>query len=211
MTDTRTQTVQSTATVSIARRGRWCIAASLVGIAQGAVVLAWPHQVDASRYSFPFTANGFVIAQATFFLQHLPLAVAVFAVATLPAVRRTKLAHRALVVATAGLGLLALMELAAMSAANTANNSRLGTTIDNLYGIPVLMVGTAALIAGVVLLRRHTLGRRLPWTLLALGVFVFIGLTPAIATDSFVAGRLAIMTWMVLFALLGRAMQRPAR
>ena len=111
MTDTRTQTVQSTATVSIARRGRWCIAASLVGIAQGAVVLAWPHQVDASRYSFPFTANGFVIAQATFFLQHLPLAVAVFAVATLPAVRRTKLAHRALVVATAGLGLLALMEL----------------------------------------------------------------------------------------------------
>ncbi len=211
MTDTRTETIQSTPTVSIARRGRWCLATSVIGIAQGAVVLAWPHQVDSSRYSFPFTANGYVIAQATFFLQHLPLVVAVFAVAALPAVRRTKLAHRALVVATAGLGLLALMELIAMSAATTANDSTLGITISSLYTIPVLLTGGGLLVAGTVLLRRRALGPILRCTLIALGAFVFVGLGPAMATDSFVAGRLAIMAWMVLFAALGWMMQRPER
>ncbi len=193
------------------RRARWCVAAGLVGVAQGAAVLAWPHQVHDSRYSFPFTASWYVIAQATFFLQHLPLAVAVGVVAALPAVRREKLAHRALVVATAGLGLLALMELIAMSAATTANDSTLGTTISSLYTIPVLLTGGGLLVAGTVLLRRRTLGPTLLWTLIALGAFVFVGLGPAMAADSFVGGRLAIMAWMVLFVVLGQVMQRPER
>jgi hypothetical protein len=210
MTTTTTR-VQATAEDTIARRGRWCVAAGLVGIAQGAVVLAWPHQVDDSRFSFPFTATWFVIAQATFFLQHLPLAVAAGALTTLPAVRGEKAARRALVVGAAGLGLLALLELVAMSAATTANKSTLGTTIDSLYTIPVLLTGVGLLVAGTVLLRRHTLGRTLPWTLVALGVFVFVGLTPAIATDSFVGGRLAIMAWMALFVVLGAVMQRRER
>jgi hypothetical protein len=133
------------------------------------------------------------------------------ALTALPAVRREKLASRAVVVATVGLGLLALLELVAMSAATTANDSTLGTTIDSLYTIPVLLTGVGLLVAGVALLRRHTEGRILPWTLVALGVFVFVGLAPAIATDSFVAGRLAIMAWMVLFVVLGWAMQRRER
>jgi hypothetical protein len=49
----------------------------------------------------------------------------------------------------------------------------------------------------------------MPRTLLALGLFVFVGLVPALSTDSFVAGRLAITAWMLLFALLGWLMQRP--
>lgn len=221
MTDTTTVTVPPTAAddrtgKGLARRGHWCVAAGLVGFAQGAAVLAWPHQVDASRYSYPFTAGWYVVAQATFFLQHLPLLVAVAAVAALPAVRRDKAAHRALVVAAAGLGLLALLELVAVSAATTADDSTLGTAVDNLYSIPVLLSGVGLLVAGIVLLRRHTLdtqtrGRGLAWIVLALGAFVFVGLTPAISTDSLVGGRLAIMAWMLLFVLLGRVMQRPAR
>ena len=196
---------------STRRRGRWCVAAGLVGVAQGAVMLAWPHQVDYARYSFPLTASWYVLAQVTFFLQHLPLAVAVGTVASLPALRRQRLARRALILATAGLALLALVELVAVSAANTANDSSLGTAISSLYSIPVLMTGVGALVAGIVLLRRKLLGRRLSWTLVALGLFVFIGLVPAIGTDSFVGGRLAIMAWMALFAFFGQFMQRPER
>ena len=211
MTASTTVTAQPTYEDDLTRRGRWCIAAALVGIGQGAALLAWPHQVDDTRFSFPQSAGWFVAAQATFFLQHLPLIAAVGALAALPAVRREKLAHRALVAATAGLGLLALLELVAMSAATTAEDSSLGTVIGSLYSVPVLTSGVGLLLAGIVLLRRHTLGRRLPWTLLALGIFVFVGLVPALATNSFVAGRLAIMAWMALFGLLGWGMQRLTR
>lgn len=68
-----------------------------------------------------------------------------------------------------------------------------------------------ALVAGVNLLRWHALGWRLPWTLLALGISVFAGLIPTLATESFVAGRVAIMRWMVRFVLVERVMGRLAR
>ncbi len=215
-TTTRTTTgrtakpAQPVMAANLMRLGKWCVVASLVGVAQGAAVLAWPHQVPDIRYSFPFTSSWYVIAQATFFLQHLPLVASVGAVAATPEVRRARLAHWALVAATAGLGLLALMELVAMSAATTINNSVLGTTVSSLYSVPVLMIGVGMVMAGVVLLRQHVLGR-LPWILLALGLFVFVGLTPALATDSFVGGRLAIMAWMALYVVLGRAIQRLPR
>jgi hypothetical protein len=197
--------------MGLRRRGSWCLVTALVGVTQGAVVLAWPHQVGDARYSFPFTASWYVVAQATFFLQHIPLALAVGALAAAPAVRREKWAYRGMVVATIGLGLLAVLELVAMSAASTAEHSSLGTTINSLYGIPVVLAGGGLLVAGIVLLRRNVLDRRLSWTLTAIGGFVFVGLAPAISTDSFVGGRLAIMGWMALFALLGWMMQRSER
>ncbi len=211
MTDTATELAQTVGARTVARAGRWCFVAGLVGVAQGAVVLAWPDQVGDGRYSFPFTATWYVIAQATFFGQHLPLAVAVGALAGLPAVRGRRTARRALLAATVGLGLLALMELIAMSAATTANDSTLGTTISSLYGIPVLTTGVGLLVGGIVVLRRRILGRRLSWTLVVLGAFVFVVLGPVLGTDSFVASRLAIMAWMLVFAVLGALMARPER
>ena len=207
---TSTLAPRTTSPDTLTTRGRWCLAAGLLGLAQGVAVLVWPHQVDEARFSFPFTATGFVLAQATFFLQHLPLVMAVGALAGLPAIRREHWAHRTLVIATVGLSLLALQELVAMSAATTDTETTLGTTINSLYGIPVLMTGVGLAVAGVVLLRRDAVGRPLAWTLIALGAFVFVGLGPALATDSFVAGRLAIAAWMLLFALLGWLMQRAA-
>lgn len=211
MTNTITVQAQPTVSIGLRRPGRWCLVAALVGVAQAAVVLAWPHQVGDARYSFPFTASWYVVAQATFFLQHIPLVLAVGALTAAPAVRREKWAYRGIVVASVGLGLLALLELIAMSAANTANSSTLGTTIDSLYGVPVLLAGGGMLVAGIVLARRDVLDRWLSWTLAALGGFVFVGLTPALATDSFVGGRVAIMGWMALFAVLGWMLQRSER
>ena len=49
-----------------------------------------------------------------------------------------------------------------MSAATTAEDSSLGTVIGSLYSVPVLTSGVGLLLAGIVLLRRHTLGRPSP-------------------------------------------------
>jgi hypothetical protein len=209
MTSTEIFAVNDALDDRLVRRGRWCLAAGLVGAAQGLAVLAWPRQVGEARYSYPFTASWDVVAQATFFLQHLPLVLALGTLAALPAVRRQRWARRGLAAATVGFALLSLMELVAMSAATTTNDSTLGTTIDSLYGIPVLTIGVGLVVAAVVLLRRHTVDSRLAWVLLATGVFVFVGLVPVIGTDSFVGGRLAIGAWMLMFALLGWLMQRP--
>ncbi len=211
MSGTTIASVQPARQQDLARRGRWCVVAGLVGLAQGAAVLVWPRQVGEGRYSFPFSASWHVVAQATFFLQHLPLVAAVAAVAAVPAIRQERLAHRALIVATIGLGLLALLELVAMTAATTASDSSLAIAVNTAYGVPVLLTGAGLMVASIVLLRRHILGHRLPLTLLALGLFVFAVLTPALSTDSFLAGRLAIMGWMALFTLLGHVMQRPGR
>ncbi len=208
MTDAPTLTAQPPAEVDLTRRGRWCFVAGLIGVVQGAALLAWPHQVGDARFSFPLSSSWYVAAQATFFLQHLPLAAAVSALATMPVVRRDTPACRALLTASAGLALLAVMELVAMSAATTDDNSTLGTTISSLYSVPVLTAGIGLLVGGVVLFRDREIGRRLPSWLLALGGFVFVGLVPALATSSFIAGRVAIMAWMALFAAFGLVMQR---
>ena len=47
----------------------------------------------------------------------------------------------------------------------------------------------------------------LPWVILALGVYVFVPLAPAVG-GSFVAGRLGIGGWMVLYAALGYGLTR---
>ena len=67
--------------------GAWCLAAGLVGVAQAALVLAWPKQVSVDRFSYPFASAAFEFAQATFALQHVPLAIGVATLGSLPAVR----------------------------------------------------------------------------------------------------------------------------
>lgn len=196
---------------AVARAGGWCLAAGVVGVAQALGVLAWPHQVAETRFSFPFTAAGHVIAQATFLLQHLPLLAALAVLAGTAAVRASRVARSSLLVATLGMALLAVMEVVCMVAATTDVDSTLGTIIATLYGPPTILVGGGLTVAGIALLRRHSLDALLGWTLTALGGYVFLGLLPTLASGSFVAARLGIMGWMALFAVLGWGMVRARR
>jgi hypothetical protein len=193
---------------TLARRGQGCLGAAVVGVLQGAALLAWPEQVSDTRFSFPLTATGHVIAQATFFLQHLPLVLAVAALAAVPAVSARRVTRVSLLVATAGLGLLALAELVAMAAATAESDSSLGVAVSSAYSVPVLLIGGGLTVAGIALLRGTCVRRLVAMTVLVLGAFVFIGLTPALASGSFVAGRLAIMAWMLLFGVLGWSLSR---
>lgn len=73
-------------------------------------------------------------------------------------------------------------------------------------GHPVLLIGISLVVAGTTQLRQDASAfagaRWLPLAILALGIYVFFPLTPAIA-GSFTAGRLGVGGWMLLFAVFG--------
>jgi len=208
-TITRTPTTTSR---SVRRAGVWCLGAGLVGAAQAIILLAWSPQVSDDRYSYPFTGFGFVVAQASFFLQHLPLVVGVVALMWLPATRASRTARIATGAAAVGLMLLTAMELITIVAYDAATDSSLATLINNLYGPPVILIGAGLIVAGIALLRQGTArwggARWVPALVLLLGVYVFVPLTPAIM-GTFTAGRLGIGGWMLLFAVLGFGLTRP--
>ncbi len=207
-----TTTLSKTSTTSSVRRaGAWCLVAGIIGGLQAGLVLAWPEQVSDNRFSYPFGEAELVVAQISFFLQHLPLIAGVAALLWLPAVRASRVARIAVRGATIGLILLAINELVAISAYNTATDSNRATRVENLYGPPVMLIGISLLVAGVALLRQGTAGwqdgRWMPALVLILGVYVLVPLTPAIM-GSFTAGRLGIGGWMLLFAALGYGLTR---
>ena len=207
-TTTRTPTTTSR---SVNRAGAWCLGAGLVGAAQAIILLAWSPQVSDNRYSYPFTGFGFAVAQASFFVQHLPLIVAVAALLALPATRASRTARIATGAAAVGLMLLTAMELITIVAYDVATDSALATLINNLYGPPVILIGAGLIVAGIALLRQGTArwggARWVPALVLLLGVYVFVPLTPAIM-GTFTAGRLGIGGWMLLFAVLGFGLTR---
>jgi len=174
-------------------------------------MLAWSPQVSDHRYSYPFTGFGFVVAQMSFFLQHVPLVVGVAALLWLPATRASRTARIATGSAAVGLMLLAVDELITIAAYDSATDSSLATLVNNLYGPPVILIGAGLLVAGIALLRQGTArwvgARWVPALVLLLGVYVFVPLTPAIM-GSFTAGRLGIGGWMLLFAVLGFGLTR---
>lgn len=113
--------------------------------------------------------------------------------------------------AAVGLVLLTAMELVTIVAYDAATDSSLATLVNNLYGPPVILIGAGLLVAGIALVRQGTAGwvgaRWMPALVLLMGVYVFVPLTPAIM-GSFVAGRLGIGGWMLLFAVLGFGLTR---
>ena len=206
----RPASLHESSLTTVRTAGQWSLVAGVIGAIQAAAILAWPHQVPEARFSFPFTATGHVIAQSTFFLQHLPLVVAVVALARLPRVHDSKATRISLAVAAVGLGLLALMELVAMAGATTATKSHLGSLLGGLYGLPMLLIGGGLTVAGVALLRSGS-PRAISCLLAVLGVWVFVVMTPALASGSFIAGRIAIGVWMLLFGGLGLSMMRSGQ
>ena len=208
-----TTLTQATTLRSVRRAGVWCLGTGLLGAAQAAVLLAWSPQVTDDRYSYPFTGVGYTVAQTSFFLQHLPLVAGVAVLLTLPALRASRTARVATSTAVVGLMMLAAMELIAVLARDEATESSTATLVNNLYGPPVIIIGAGLLVAGIALLRVGTAwwagARWLPVLVLLLGVYVYVPLMPAIM-GSFVAGRLGIGGWMLLFAGFGYGLMRLA-
>jgi hypothetical protein len=208
---TNTVLAASASGARIRRDGWLCLAGGLVGAAQAAFLLVVPASVGTDRYSYPFDATGFRLAQSSFFVQHLFLIFGLWAVYQLPPLRRSRIGRLAALGSIVGMVLLALVELAAITAAGSPTKGGAASLINGLYGVPVLLLGASLVTTGVAALRTPRPGwvdaTWLPLVITVLGVYVFVPLIPAIA-GPFVAGRIGIGVWMLLFALVGYGLTR---
>lgn len=89
-------------------------------------------------------------------------------------------------------------------------DSARGQLLGTLYGVVTVMIGAGLVIAGVGLARRPVFAGSARWLPLALGVWVFVPLIPALFAPM-VMGRLALIGWMILFAALGLQLMNAAR
>ncbi len=185
------------------RIGAACLLAALVGVAYVAVMLVMDPSVGDDRYSYPQSPTGFRFGQVLLAVQHVPLVLALIALARLVPTER---ARRSVMVGAAGMGLLAIVELINIAAADEPSDSSTATLISTLYALPTLVIGAALVVAGLAVIRG---GWNVPvwirWLPLALGVYMFVPLTPALALSAD-AGRVALGGWMLLYAALGIAL-----
>ena len=207
MTLTRHDEVSARTPAWVGPSGLVCLAAGLLGAASGVFLALYPAQVPDDRYSYPFTAAGFAAIQVWFCIHHLGLLAGVAALGPSGALGPGPAGRWGARLAVAGVALLSLTELLAV----TARHRTLGdgtATLDTLYSISSLLIGVGLITAGIAVRRA---GRWRGWrslVVLVAGVWVFVPMVPALF-GPFILARLSITGWMLLFAGLGYALWRP--
>jgi len=204
---TATAPHRSVVTTRAGALGLTLVVAGLVGCASAVVVLVWPHQVSDRRYSYPFDATWYAVAQLVFAVQHLGLVAGLVGLTGIAWSRSRGATRVGLVLTTAGLVLLTGCEVFALSASDALVGSARANTVDGSYGVPMTVIGGGMLVAGAGLARRPVLPGAGRWGLLALGVYLFVVMFPAVF-GPMVAGRVAIGVWMLMFAGLGLGLMR---
>lgn len=195
--------------VSIA--GTLTLAAGLLGVASGVALAAWPREVAPEQFSYPLGSTSHVAFQLFFTVHHLGLLAGILALGWLAGPSATRATRIGLAVAAAGMVGLTVMEaVVARAGLGITVDSERGQVLGSLYGVASLMIGLGLVVAGVGLARRPVLAGRARWLPLALGVWVFVPMLPALFAPM-VWGRAAIIGWMLLFTALGLELRRAAR
>lgn len=186
------------------------MAGGVLGVGLTVLLAVLPATVPEERYSYPVDVGGFTALQVCFFLHHLLLVWGLWAV------WRSGAAGRGLLATVGGLGsvvamvLLSVQELVSISVRDDLVTSAAADTVNSTYGIVSILNGIALIVLGVAVLRARRWTGWTRWLPLALGVYVFVPLTPAIF-GPFLVGRAAIGLWLVLFGVLGLALARESQ
>lgn len=182
--------------------GMLCLVAGVLGAASGLVMVAVAPAVPEGRYSYPFESGVFIAIQTWFFVQHLGLLAGQWGLRVGGAAGTGRLVRWAHWVGLAGMALLSVTELLAISAAWDPYPSARTNILDAFYGISVIGIGVGMTAVGVGVIRQR---RWLSWhrsVPVAIGIWAFIPMTPAIAAG-YLPARLSITGWMMLYASLG--------
>lgn len=187
--------------------GQICLWAGILGAASGIYLAVVPPAVGPERYSYPLDVAGHQLIQVWFVVQHVGLILGLLALLASGALGAARYGRLGLFVALAGMVILTGAELWAITVAEAAVGSAQTAPLDTTYGIASMLSGAGLVAAGVAVVRAGRWTGWARWLPLALGVWVFVPMIPAIM-GPFVAARLAIVGWMVLFAALGWVLAR---
>lgn len=186
--------------------------ASVLGALSAGVILlvATDPMTGDDRYSYPFDPGWFSVAQVFFTIQHLAMLPLFAGLLLLERQRRSRALRIGTWVAVAGQLTLTAAELFALTARDVATTSSTADAVNTSYSVPTLLLGVGLTVAGVGALRTDLLPGAARWLTLALGLYVFVVLLPAIF-GPMAAGRIAIGVWMLMFAALGLALVSRGR
>ena len=202
-----TSNVTTESESTIRRAGAVCLVAALAGAASGIYLAAMEPDVSTDRFSYPQGAGEFATIQVFFVIQHLGLMLGLLALARTSAVPRTRLGVVGTYGAAVAMAALALMEAVAIAVRDAAMDSTAATVVGAGYGVVSTALGVTLLAAGIAIVRAGVWQGWPRWVVLAMAVWVFFPMFPALATMTDGA-RLAIAGWMLLFAALGAALMR---
>jgi hypothetical protein len=170
----------------------------LLGAVSGLLLALRPPAVSAELWSYPQGEVEFALTQTWFAVQHLGLALGLWALWELTG-RRSLVGNYA---AGGGMLALAIVELVAIIPASQTLEAPMVVGLGVAYGVISFVIGVGLVTMGVGAIRSGVLSGWDRWVPLSLGIWVFFPMMPAIAM-SFLGARLAIAGWMLLFAALG--------
>lgn len=162
-----------------------------------------------SDFSYPLSHGVFAVEQVLVALHHAALAVAVFLVWRAGLAGGTRFASLTAWFAAVTLAAFAVWELVAISGAGQPYPSEQTAWLDTGYGVLSMALGVSGILQGIAVVRARVLTGWSRWLLLALGVYVFVPMTPVMMLG-FTPARIALAVWSLLFALQGLVMLRAA-
>jgi hypothetical protein len=188
-----------------------CLAAGALGAASGLALALVEPSVDVDRFSYPLSAGSFAAVQVWFGVHHLGLLAGLFALRWAGVLPDTRPARWGWAAAAVGMAGLAVTEIIAIAAADSDVDSGIGAVLGGLYGVTCTAMGVGLTLAGVSVWRAKVWEGWRRGIVLALGVWVFVPMFPALVVTPTDGARLAIGAWMLLFAALGVALLSPVR
>lgn len=201
----------STAGASFVRAaGLLCLIGGVTGVVSGLVLAFIPPAVSPDLYSYPFTPTGFLIAQFIFMANHVLLLVGILGLARSGVAGTGLLGRVGLWISVVGMAALTLCEAGAMMLATSPYPSPGTDVMDVAYGVASILIGVGLTLAGLTVVRASEWAGWRRFVTLVCGVAVFVIVIPGVF-GPFLAGRMAIVVWMLMFSALGWALYADAR
>ncbi len=190
--------------------GLLCLVGAFIGVLSGIVTAFIPPAVSSDWYSYPYTPTGFRVAELVFVLNHVLLLVGILGLARSGAAGSGLLGRVGLWISVVGMAALTLCEVGAMTLATSPYPSPRTDFLDTSFGAASILIGVGLTLAGVAVARADEWAGWRRFVALICGVAVFVIVIPGVF-GPFLAGRLAITVWMLMFAALGWALYTHAR